>query len=167
MWAFSLQKRVPEHAIEFPAKGEVVPCPIVSKAFVYLTRGERDLLLVSHPMHPEAGLQVPAGTIEPGEDPQEAAARELAEESGLRAFRIESYLGERTCDMRPFRKEQYHRRFFFHAILTGEAPERWRHDERHAGTAPIPLEFFWWDLGNGRPDLIAGHGEMLRRLLEG
>ncbi|EIM26234.1 NUDIX hydrolase [Microvirga lotononidis] len=142
-------------------------CPTVPKAFVYLTRGERDLLLVSHPMHPEAGLQVPAGTVEPGEDPEEAARRELPEESGLSAFRIERYLGEHTYDMRPFGREQVHRRFFFHAVLIGEAPERWRHEERHAGPAPIPLEFFWWDLGAGRPDLIAGHGKMLRHLLDG
>jgi hypothetical protein len=67
--------------------------------------------------------------------------------------------------MRPFGKEQLHRRFFFHAVLTGEAPEHWRHDERHAGPASIPLEFFWWDLGTGRPDLIAGHGRMLGCLL--
>jgi 8-oxo-dGTP pyrophosphatase MutT (NUDIX family) len=133
---------------------------------VYLTRGERDLLLVSHPMHPEAGLQVPAGTVEPGEEPWEAARRELTEESGLCSFRIERYLGERTYDMRPFGKEQLHRRFFFHAVLTGEAPGRWQHEERHAGAAPIPLEFFWWDLGIGRPDLVAGHGGMLGHLLD-
>lgn len=142
-------------------------CPIVPKAFVYLTRGERDLLLVSHPMHSDAGLQVPAGTIELGEDPEDAARRELTEESGLTAFRIERYLGERTYDMRPFGKEQFHRRFFFHAVLTGEAPERWRHEERHAGTDPIPLEFFWWDLGSGSPDLIAGHADMIEILLKG
>lgn len=41
----------------------------------------RDRLLVIH--HPLAGLQVPAGTIEPDEAPLAAATRELREETGL------------------------------------------------------------------------------------
>ena len=34
-------------------------------------------------------VELPAGTLEPGEDPLEAAGRELAEETGFRAARIE------------------------------------------------------------------------------
>ncbi len=34
-------------------------------------------------------IELPAGTLEPGEDPAEAALRELAEETGYRAGRIE------------------------------------------------------------------------------
>ncbi len=33
--------------------------------------------------HPSAGLQLVKGTVEPGEDPTRAAARELFEEAGL------------------------------------------------------------------------------------
>jgi hypothetical protein len=66
--------------------------------------------------------------------------------------------------MRPFGKEEFHERFFFHAVLTGEALERWRHEERHAGSEPIPLELFWWNMASGLPDLIAGHGDMIGAL---
>ena len=38
------------------------------KALVYITWGDK-LLVFSHPDFPEAGIQVPAGTIEPGEEP--------------------------------------------------------------------------------------------------
>jgi ADP-ribose pyrophosphatase len=34
-------------------------------------------------------VELPAGTLEPGEDPRETAARELAEETGYRAGRLE------------------------------------------------------------------------------
>jgi len=34
-------------------------------------------------------LEIPAGTLEPGEDPEETAARELREEVGMRADRVE------------------------------------------------------------------------------
>jgi 8-oxo-dGTP pyrophosphatase MutT (NUDIX family) len=49
-----------------------------------------DLLLFKHPT---AGIQIPAGTVEPGEAPETAALREAAEETGLSGLRIRRYLG--------------------------------------------------------------------------
>ena len=95
--------------------------PTVPKAFIYVARRSPELLLLAHPVHPEAGLQVPAGTIMP-EDPR-AAGRELAEETGPQEFEIARFLGERVHDMRPFGKNEPHHRYFFQVTLTGEAPE--------------------------------------------
>lgn len=44
---------------------------------------ERTVLVFDHADHPEAGVGVPAGGVEPGETPARAAARELFDESGL------------------------------------------------------------------------------------
>ena len=44
------------------------------------TPGGPELLLIQHP---HAGIQIPAGTVEPGEDPLAAARREAREETGL------------------------------------------------------------------------------------
>jgi len=49
-----------------------------------------DLLLFEHP---SAGIQIPAGTVEEGEDHQAAALREGSEESGLSGLKLEAFLG--------------------------------------------------------------------------
>jgi 8-oxo-dGTP pyrophosphatase MutT (NUDIX family) len=54
------------------------------------TTSTPDLLLFEHP---SAGIQVPAGTVEEGEDPQTAAMREAGEESGLSGLVPEGFLG--------------------------------------------------------------------------
>lgn len=136
----------------------------VSKAFIYLTRGGDELLLLAHPDHPDAGLQVPAGTIRTGETAEAAALRELEEETGLAEVRLVKLLGEALFDMRPFGKPEYHRRFFFHAVLEGAAPERWLHVERDGGPEPIRFELFWWPLSAGLPQLIARHGDLIGQL---
>ena len=57
--------------------------------------GEGRLLLVEQYRHGARTrlLEIPAGTLEPGEDPAETAARELREEVRMRAQRVESLGG--------------------------------------------------------------------------
>lgn len=134
------------------------------KAFAYVTSGTR-LLLFTHPEHPEAGIQVPAGTMERGEDPAIAALREAHEESGLRALRLERWLGRSLFDAHPYGRDEHHDRWFFH-IACDEAPERWRHSEETPvdGGEPIPLDFFWADLRGELPVLIAGQDHFIPKL---
>ena len=59
---------------------------MVKKAYGFVLRQGADgqeLLVFEHAGMPEAGLQVPGGTVEEGETPLEAVAREVLEESGL------------------------------------------------------------------------------------
>ena len=66
---------------------------IVEKVTAFITRRStegRDLLLFEHP---NAGIQIPAGTVEKGERPEEAVLREAAEETGLASLSIYRYLG--------------------------------------------------------------------------
>ncbi|MEM6727991.1 MAG: NUDIX domain-containing protein [Pseudomonadota bacterium] len=84
--------------------------------------------------HPITGAQIVKGTIEPGEHPTRAAARELWEESGLTAIsalelsvREDIWPGER-----------------WHFILTrvrGPVPDRFQHFCRDDGGH---LFKFWW-----------------------
>lgn len=59
------------------------------------TPAGRELLVFQHPT---AGVQLPAGTIEPGETPQAAVLREVAEETSLTTVEIVRYLGMMTME---------------------------------------------------------------------
>lgn len=66
---------------------------IMEKVTAFITRESQagpELLLFEHPY---AGIQIPAGTVEEGEQPTEAVLREAAEETGLAALSLCRYLG--------------------------------------------------------------------------
>lgn len=149
--------------VQSPARSEDPP---VGKVVAYVTRGDR-LLVFRQPRFPEAGLQVPSGTIEPGEAPERAVMRELWEETGLRGFGPPLLLGTQVFDMRPHGRDERHFRHFFHLPLLGEAPERWSHLETCGGTEPgVEFDLFWLAYGNCSPALIAGRAALLERLRE-
>ena len=137
------------------------------KVFAYITYGER-LLLLSHPFAPEAGIQVPAGTVETNEDWETAVLREATEETGLNGLEIVGHLGDAEHHW-PGR-EEIALRHFYHLRCPEQPPERWWHGELHPSegeTEPIPFEFFWVQLPHEVPVLAPGHGQFLAELMAG
>ncbi|MFI0013137.1 NUDIX hydrolase [Streptomyces griseus] len=67
-----------------------VPPPPRARVAAYVIRRHPSpaLLVFDHLDFPEAGTQVPAGGIAPGEDPERAVTREVAEETGLAGSRV-------------------------------------------------------------------------------
>lgn len=129
----------------------------------YVTKG-RKLLVFSHPRALDAGIQVPAGTIEPSEAPEQAVLREAREETGLASLKILLFLGARDFEFAAYGRDEIHRRHFFHLEAAGDAPQRWRHFERHPSedvTEPIEFELFWVRFPDEVPELIAGLGDLL------
>ncbi len=128
------------------------------------------LLVFSQPHAPEAGIQVPAGTVKPGESPDIAVLRVAHEETGLPGLELVRCLGERTIDMRPWDKDELHRRHFYHLRCPGTPPERWQTTESDPdGTddpGPIIFALFWAPLPDGVPPLITQQGVLLDVLLE-
>ena len=66
---------------------------IIEKVTGFVTRpgGDGNELLLFR--HPYAGIQIPAGTVEPGETPERAVLREIAEETGLAEVVLSRSLG--------------------------------------------------------------------------
>lgn len=140
--------------------------PVVHKVFAYITNQNR-LLVFRHTDFPEAGIQVPAGTVIPGEDLAVAVLREAHEETGLTDLTIKTYLGEQIRNMQDFGKEEIHHRHFFHLLCGSDPPDQWQHDEIDlggGGAAPIHFDFFWAALPDQIPELIGNHGIMLPTL---
>jgi len=100
----------------------------------------------THPHSPEAGVQVPAGTVEKDETPNEAILREAYEETGLKRLKIRQFLGTREYDFSNSGQSERHRWHFYHLELEGTATATWRHFEQHpsdGSSKPIEFEFHW------------------------
>lgn len=94
------------------------------KALVYLTRGQ-DLLVLEHSAdYPDAGVQVPAGGVDPGESPEAAATRELFEETGLTAQLPPVYLQSRWW---PDSNAPSRIRHYYWIEAPAETPTTWSH----------------------------------------
>jgi 8-oxo-dGTP diphosphatase len=99
------------------------------RVIAYATRerdGRRELFVFDHRDHPEAGTQVPAGRLDPGETLEEGLLRELHEEAGLvRARIVREIAGPGDFDrMLPGSRYANH---VFHLEPLDELPESWEH----------------------------------------
>jgi 8-oxo-dGTP pyrophosphatase MutT (NUDIX family) len=138
------------------------------KVVAYITRrtDRIQLLVFEHRDFPEAGLQVPAGTVEPGEDPVAALHREIYEESGLRDLRLIRKLGE--SEERQW--DCYRRYYWLNAPMQTREQWSWTtndfHDEAHrARNAPLVFSFHWTDLTHATA-LAGNQHRLLHRVLE-
>ncbi|MCI0437879.1 MAG: NUDIX domain-containing protein [Chloroflexi bacterium] len=137
----------------------------VKKALAYVTNRDGEVLVFLHRDFPEAGLQVPAGTVADGEDPNAAVLRETFEESGLKDVRLVGLLGSYDWDARPYRDE-IQERYVYHLELDGPAPSEWLHYETDptGEDEPIAFCFFWMRLDDPTLDLAGGQGDLLDEL---
>ncbi len=137
---------------------------IINKVLAYVTRGD-ELLVFRHRDFPEAGIQVPAGTVEEGESPNDAVLREVYEESGLDQVRIVRLLGSYLHDAAPYRDET-HRRHVYHLETTGPVASAWLHHESSPsdGSPPYAFSFCWMKLDDPELNLAGGQGHLLSRL---
>ncbi|WP_332900258.1 MULTISPECIES: NUDIX hydrolase [unclassified Haladaptatus] len=115
----------------------------VQKACAYITRGDHELLVFEGPGH--EGLQIPKGTIEPGENPRTAVLREIIEESGLGAISETRHLTTDVWTRRNSPPRRYIRHFFHTTVH--EPRDRWTHTVTGDGEeSGAEFEFSWVEL---------------------
>lgn len=115
------------------------------KVLVYIFRRggpHAEVLVFEHADFPEAGVQVPAGTLEPGEDPADGALREASEETGLSGLSIERVIG--VFDWLRSDLNQLHHRHVYVLACDGPVRDAWEHVVT-AGEEDQGLRFrFYW-----------------------
>ncbi|GAA1410092.1 hypothetical protein AUR04nite_25370 [Glutamicibacter uratoxydans] len=138
------------------------------KVVCFLVR-QRHVLVFTHKGFDlrTTGIQVPAGTVKPGEDPAAAAVRELAEESGIQA-RVRAFLGSEDYDLFPVRDEVATRHFFWleapaDALLPGLEQSFLGGEADAADGLDRPFTCFWMPLAQAHV-LAAGFSAKLGAL---
>lgn len=99
------------------------------KVLAYITKGQApnlEILIFKHRDHPEAGLQVPGGTVEEGELLLDAMYREIREETGIVQEDLTMVGDIHTYNYSPENKESIYERTFFHLTYLGKQQE-WDH----------------------------------------
>src|SRR6266496_4334676 len=138
----------------------------IRKAIAYVTRqgptGTRELLVFEHRDYPEAGTQIPAGTVNEWETPEHAVTREIEEESGLEGCGLVKKLA--VYDWLNPETGQMNERHVFHLEAPPNTAERWTWVETDGGKV-LELEgyvfqFRWVQL-DAPVDLAGDQGDHL------
>ncbi|HKP54167.1 MAG TPA: NUDIX domain-containing protein [Chloroflexia bacterium] len=139
-----------------------------TKVVAYIVReveGKRQLLVLTHRDYPEAGLQVPAGTVDEGEGIEDALRREVTEETGLTNFKVVREIA--TYEWLHPITGNVHERHVFLLLAPQEAPDMWEWIETSGGAVPdhegYVFCYYWADL-DGEIELAGNFGDYLHAI---
>ena len=138
---------------------------ILNKVIIYITRPSAagdELLVFDHRGMPEAGTQVPAGSVEDGESSEAAAVRELHEESGLSDIALVGPID--AYDWTNPTTGNVHRRKVFRAHVIG-LPDAWEHTVHGEGDdAGMIFDYRWVPLAGASDLLQADQGQSISKI---
>lgn len=119
---------------------------MILKVLAYITRqqaGQTQLLVFDHHLQPEAGTQVPAGTVEPGEPVESALWREIEEEAGLLPAQLTW-----VAKLAEFENAEWGTvRHLYHLRAVVPLPDAWTQAVSGAGEdSGLVFDYYWLDL---------------------
>ncbi|MCO0598030.1 NUDIX domain-containing protein [Peribacillus butanolivorans] len=134
----------------------------IRKAYGYVTRINEDkpqVLVFQHSI-PEAGIQIPKGTVKPEENTYNAVIREIEEETGLKNVDVEALLAQ---DYWESDDGTIHQRFFY-KINVSDVPNEWNYQPTGGGDEEGLTFRFFWISSQEDVVLVRGHGDYLNRI---
>jgi ADP-ribose pyrophosphatase YjhB (NUDIX family) len=137
----------------------------IRKAYAYITRERaetREFLVFRHRDFPEAGIQVPKGTMLPDETPEAAVLREAREETGLRDLTLVRLL---AVDLQPQPDGALHERHFFELAAPADLPDAWEHVVTGEGDDNGLVFCYFWARSAVEVGLWPGFGDYLHLTL--
>jgi 8-oxo-dGTP pyrophosphatase MutT (NUDIX family) len=138
----------------------------IKKAYGYITRVKEEQLQVLVFLHkgiPEAGIQIPKGTVEVNESTYNAVMREVKEETGLETFDVKNLIAE---DHWENDDGAVHNRYFYKIVCHDER-DQWEHQPTGGGEETGHTFQFFWIASIGEVDLVRGHADYLNVVLKG
>lgn len=105
------------------------------------------ILLLNHILRPASGWDVPGGFLNRGEQPYEAAEREIFEETGLKVSNLKMF-----C----VKTNNSHVEFWFTGTANGEAQAKSREI----------LEARWFPLSEIPPEMSGGERHLIKQALQ-
>jgi 8-oxo-dGTP pyrophosphatase MutT (NUDIX family) len=131
------------------------------KVYAYLVRNGKELLVFDHVDFPEAGTQVPGGSLDPGETIEAGVLRELFEEAGVQGARPVRYLGAFPWWFEA--QGVWHERHVYHLEPTEPLPDEWVHIVS-GGVEDKGMRFrcYWIPLAEAKERLVASLGDYWR-----
>jgi 8-oxo-dGTP diphosphatase len=143
--------------------------PLIDKVVAYVVRGdekqERELLVFEHDKEwSEAGIQVPAGTVDKSESLESAALREAEEECGLSNLKVLGKLDEYV--MYRATHKQFNRRHVFLMGAGSAFADTWTHKVDGSGLDHgMSFHFYWMPLKEAEYKLAGSFGSSARKYL--
>lgn len=133
------------------------------KVLAYITKGEhteRKILVFDQEGNPEAGLQVPGGTIEDDELLIDALYREIEEETGICRDQLEFKGKVHKKNYFPeHREDVIHERNIFHLVYTGDDESEWNNRVQSTGKDNGMVFHCQWMPIHDLPELAAGQDD--------
>jgi 8-oxo-dGTP pyrophosphatase MutT (NUDIX family) len=143
---------------------------LIKKVVAYITRlrkGRPELLVFTHRDSPDAGVQVPAGTVKPGESIEAALVSEVSEETGLEGLVVVGRLGVYDYAAPGGPTVERH---VYHVQAPKAVQGWWEWLETGGGEMPdeegYVFQFYWLDLADD-VELAGNQGDYLGVLRAG